>query len=306
MRLNIIANCTERKTVAPEARLSRVEPRSDGAKRADSWWNLLGHEHWKRTKAVSLYAGDHWFVVKSMQDIAGSETRLWAISAGYGLISADQEICSYSATFAPGHPDSVGDDATAAADWWTRLAGKKIPGHDQPRSLSELFERDPSDVFLVIVSPKYLGAVEDDLQTAFQVLKPSGRLVVVSSGGAPRNRLGEVFVAADGRLQKELGGTRASLVARTARQLLNSVDQHHFEIDAIRRSLKKFSTDVPEFRMPVRERSVDSEVVEFIKAALRKDHAASYTKLLHMYRHEGRACEMRRFKGLYSEAKKGN
>jgi hypothetical protein len=73
----------------------------------------------------------------------------------------------------------------------------------------------------------------------------------------------------------------------------------------MREWLGAFGAGVPEFRMPVRESSHDSEILAFIDNALRSAPLASYTKLLRMYRDTGRACEMRRFRGLYSEVRKG-
>src|SRR5438445_13309175 len=107
----ILASCTERKRLpAPRAlRLRNVRHRIAG-ERAARWWQQLMHEQTETLPATDLYAGGHWSVVRRLPEVArtrGLHPSLWVISAGYGLVAANARLRPYSATFAPGHPDSV-------------------------------------------------------------------------------------------------------------------------------------------------------------------------------------------------------
>src|SRR5258707_1212852 len=81
--------------------------------RATAWVERLASEvNTPAVRAVDLYAGEHWRVAASLPDLVidaatGTDARLWACSAGYGLIPAHAMVRPYAATLSPGHADSV-------------------------------------------------------------------------------------------------------------------------------------------------------------------------------------------------------
>ena len=127
--VNIVVTCTSRKTRDSARALSctrraRARP-SKTAHRTGS--NGLALMATRRPSRSQLYCGEYWSVVRSLPAVArdsGLTARIWICSAGYGLISPESQICSYSATFSPYERDSVtrGFDAdarrSAAQQWW--------------------------------------------------------------------------------------------------------------------------------------------------------------------------------------------
>src|SRR5438132_6811991 len=111
----ILASGTERKRrpVPTALRLADVRKRGVG-QRVSPWWQRLMVHRGDTLPATDLYAGGHWSVVRRLPEVArtrGLRPTLWVISAGYGLVPANARLHAYSATFAPGHVDSVSGDA---------------------------------------------------------------------------------------------------------------------------------------------------------------------------------------------------
>jgi hypothetical protein len=155
----ILASCTERKRlpVPPELRLGDIRVR-DVRERLGRWYQrLMGHPSETRP-ASDLYAGGHWSVVRRLPEVArrrGLRPALWVISAGYGLVPASARLHAYSATFAPGHADSVGRKGGTGGErqvWWAELALRKGPDRKAPRSITNLVCQDPSASVLVVGS----------------------------------------------------------------------------------------------------------------------------------------------------------
>ncbi len=70
----------------------------------NEWMKRLNRSAIPRYTASKLYSRLHWQESLKCVKVAqenGFDAKLWILSAGWGLISADEKICSYSATFAP-------------------------------------------------------------------------------------------------------------------------------------------------------------------------------------------------------------
>src|SRR2546426_3155713 len=186
----ILTSCTERKRLpVPTAlRLASIRDRNAG-QRAARWWQRLMDHRSDTLPATNLYAGGHWSVVRRLPEVAqtrGLRPALWVISAGYGLVPASAYLRAYSATFAPGHPDSVSGNASASGDrqaWWAALARLKGPDPKAPRSITDLVRQDSSASVLVVASAHYVDAVEPDLVSAAACLVEPERLMIITTPG---------------------------------------------------------------------------------------------------------------------------
>ncbi len=110
-RVNIVVTCTKRKRfpLAPGLRMREVQATDIGTGFA-AWIERLSTSEAETVLAGNLYAGEHWSIVRSLEDVAASsglEATVWICSAGYGLIGLDTRIKPYSATFASNHADTV-------------------------------------------------------------------------------------------------------------------------------------------------------------------------------------------------------
>src|SRR5438270_629634 len=190
--INIVVTCTSRKTRSPHARF-RVRDIRDKAiqDRAVKWIERLRAKGNLQTVASQLYCGEYWSVVRSLPAVArdsGVTPRIWICSAGYGLISPQSQICSYSATFSRYERDSVtrGFDADArriaARHWWRSISRWSGPSGSEARSLTAIARKYPHVPLLVVASPDYLQAIGQDLTGAAATLSNPQLLLIVSAG----------------------------------------------------------------------------------------------------------------------------
>jgi hypothetical protein len=241
----------------------------------------------------------------------GASRRLCG-AEGYGRRSGsfrlDTAWClpahAYSATFAPGHADSVGRDWGAGGErqaWWAELALRKGPDRKAPRSITDLVRRDPSASVLVVASVHYVHAVEPDLVEAAARLVERDRLIVITTPGRmARGPLGPHVIGAAARWQPILGGARTSLHARLAEKILEET-RDGLNKDAVRAQLELALERSPDVAQDARQQMTDDDVRGFIRQALTRDPQAVQTKLLRALRDSGRACEQSRFRRLFFE-----
>lgn len=309
--VHIIASCTERKRVPVPAdlRLRRVAEASAFV-RADRWWRRLSEHASSAVPAADLYGGDHWTVAKTLPSVAeagGFRAHLWVASAGYGLVPADAPLHSYSATFAGGHPDSVlvsSTDGAVQSDfarrWWARLSQMPGPLRRAPRTIAGIVRSDPRASILVVGSPDYMAAMEDDLISAIAEASNPDRIIVISTQGRfARGVLGQHLIPSDARLQARVGGARTSLHARVARKILEEVNEWVLGAELLQAHYRRVlasSADAPTFD---RTRLTDQQVERFIRAELRRSPDTSCTRALRALRDGGQACEQSRFKSLF-------
>ena len=219
--VHVIVTCSNRKSRPIPARLQLGQvPGSDPVERAQRWLSRLAQtEDVPQVAAFDLYAGEHWSVARGFLALhqPGEVIRLWACSAGYGLIPTEAPIMPYHATLTPGQADSV---PGAAASWWSLLSEWAGPAPENPRSIRALVAADPTAVFMFILSKSYLRACGADIAAARESVSDPDRLLIVSTGARPEGELAALMVPADARLQARFSGTRRALNARVGGHLL--------------------------------------------------------------------------------------
>jgi hypothetical protein len=303
--LNLVVACTDRKrnTGAPAVRLRDIPP---GPNRANAWAKRLRSES-SRIAAQDLYIGDHWSIAKDLPAIAakaGFEAHLWVASAGYGLVESSALLANYSATLAAGHLDSVSPsaaDGSALGTWWEALAAQPSTSDTSIRSIAQLVASAPKAALLVVASPAYVRALEDDVAAASTSASDQANILIVTGKPGPRREeLRPFWVPSDSGVQTALGGALTSLHARVARFLLErSKEPSQLSAAWAREHLDELrSKSAPALR-PERDRSTDDDVRAFINRRIAEGAKASHTGLLREYRASGRACEQSRFRDLF-------
>lgn len=310
--LHIIANCadTKRALIPGILRLGSLRTASVN-RRAIQWWDRLAKYGDEPVPALDLYAGDHWAIVKSLPVLAGDfgyRSKLWVISAGYGLVPSEALLHPYSATFTNGHPDSVARSSEEVANdtlslWWETLS--KFPGPDpeQPHSLKDLLTTARNARFLIVASPSYLRAIEKDLLSALEANSNPDRILVVTSRDGLRTKFNGNVIRADARLQASLGGARVSLNARVAAMIIMNSGTWGLDAQTLAPKLNGLIAHSPALPNYDRRRMDDEEVKGFIKKSLKQDSDVSCSSLLRILRNSQQACEQKRFKRLYWSVK---
>jgi hypothetical protein len=311
--INLVVTCTKRKTRAAIPSLTLGSVRGDTVEvRAEEWLKRLRSCHAERLPVEALYAGDHWSVVRSLASdrTRGSRVvRIWVCSAGYGLLSWTSRVSPYAATFAPGEADSVcrqGRGAGVAAanrSWWRLLSGWAGPEPGTPRSLAGLARSAPEAPLLVAASAVHLQTLLGDLAEARRELADPGQLALLSAGAEGASNLGEHLLPCDARLQRGVGGARASLNVRLARLALRELDGAKPTLSVLRALFSRLQDGRPGSVSATRVPLTDEEVKRYIRAALRKRPGQRATPLLRCLRDDGRACEQTRFAALFREVR---
>lgn len=295
--VHVIVTCANRKSraIPAEYQLGSVTGASPRA-RARQWIGRLAAADPERlVPAVDLYAGEHWSVARGYPGLSqpGETIRLWACSAGYGLVPAQARLVPYHATWTAGQYDSVPGSAPA---WWADLAAWEGPDPSQPRTVAALAAADPAAVLLLVLSKNYLGACAGDLAAAARRDSDPGRIIVVSAGGRSADGLAPLMVPADARLQARFGGTRRALNARIAGHLLAAGVRHVGEAAEM---MAKLLAEQPPIIRYDRVRQSDDEILSRIAARLASNPALSANRLLREFRDAGLACEQHRFVQLF-------
>lgn len=177
-----------------------------------------------RQPAKTTYCGRGFAEALAVAHTAGAS--LWIISAGLGLIAADQAIPAYDLTLSTTSPNSIRTRITPTpfcpARWWRQLNEAYKPG----RSLAELVQTHPNATVVITLSSSYVALVTADLAT----LPPSAhcrvRLIgLVSAQGLPP-ALQPLWMEYDSRFDgpdSPNPGTRADFPQRATRHFLEKI-----------------------------------------------------------------------------------
>ncbi len=311
--VHIVASCTDRKRLPVPQKLAFSGARDGRGDHFARWWSALVNDDSATLPAAELYIGAHWSIVRGLPSIAqasGLDARLWVASAGYGLVPADAQLHAYAATFSPGHADSVVDDdlnerVTSARAWWKRLANVPNPPGRSTRTIAGLARSTPTALLLVVASPRYVVAMEDDLCEAREYLRKPGDLLIVSGSPGPEaDALKDCWLHSSAALQPALGGALGSLHARVARRILQDAAKHGLDTKLICTQITELALAQLPVTRPERKLLDDKDVISFIRQELRRDSSATHTRLLRALRDRGRACEQGRFRRLFQQETK--
>jgi len=308
---HILVTCTKRKRreAPPRLRLGTVRcGRPDDVAR--QWVNRLQDTKTTPVLATSLYAGDHWQIAASLPTSAatcGVKADLWVVSAGYGLIPSSAMIAPYSATFSSGHPDQVvarfhqREGADVLREWWEALSRWPGPVANKPRTIAALAALTPAVPIIVVASPKYLIAIQDDLVAARTALAEPGLLIVVSAGARGKGPLAMNMLDCSSRFQASLGGALMSLNVRVARSVLEKRPPYPWTVQGFRHVLENLPMTAPTGDKSHRRAVTDDDVRQYVSKAIHENPRVRHTTLLRRYRESGYACEQKRFGRLFKE-----
>ena len=308
-RIHIVANCADRKRlqVPPQCMLRMHHARS-GLSRLASFLRTLESARGVSAVAEELYVGPYWAVVRDLPVVAASrglEASLWVASAGYGLVPGSARLHGYSATFRVGEPDSVPstDEPFSITEqltaWWAGLSEWAGPS-GKPRRIADLASAEPKAYVMVVSSPRYVQAMSEDLRSALKYLGP--RLIIVTSHRlASSDPLAANVVLSEERLLPVVEGARPALHARVARHILAGSRSSGLDAHELRSRYARLAARAGFTRVPTRKPMTDAEVKRYLRQELHRAPRLSYTRALRVLRSRGRACEQKRFKGLFGE-----
>lgn len=292
-KLTLVVNCTGRKSVQPTPELQvRDLPDLDDAARFDMWSARVQNAV-PSCELRNLYQGEAWLQSMALANDAldaGFDVELLVASAGLGLRDGSSRGPAYSATFAPGHVDTVAAGTAGVRTWWTKLAR-----FDAAISLAA----ETADSVLMVLSHNYANAMEDDLVA---LANRGGDLLLI--GGA-REIDGLPRIACDRALRSELGGTVSGLNARIARAWFGRrTAVNLYDVDDARR-WNDWTDSVRVVETFDRVPGDDDAILAHIRSLVAVDPTLSATRALRALRDSGVACEQKRFGELFRDAIRG-
>lgn len=312
LQANFVVTCTKRKKRIPEESLKLRHVRKSSIEDGfDAWKKRLNGSEHSTLPARSMYAGDHWSVATSLEQIAASSgyrAATWVCSAGYGLIGIDSEISPYSATFSSSHPDTVcrwGDGKYRRSYkeiWWQLQSEWPGPDPNAPRSIADLAAADPTRPLVVVASRDYMEGIFNDCKRARDALEDPNLLSIVSVGSRDLPGLSANLLPSDISLRLLVGGSVRALNIRYTRKILEDIGYNDLRASVLHRKCITLLDQSPKLHSISRTRTSDDEVREFILAALKQCGMIGRTALLRRFRESGRACGQDRFSRIFDTA----
>lgn len=291
----IVTNCTSKKRFVPDPRqMARTMERSDVRGLSRDWCTRrMGAG---AVAVRDLYQGRSFKMAERSAEQAGA--KLFAISAGYGLIAADDLIPPYSVTVSGDSEDNILTMAggAKASAWWEVL---------EPLT-STIGDLATLDLVMFALSAEYLLMVEADLERLKRSMH--GTLLIFACAGAAqrlRSDLAAHVMPYGNSLESGGSPVRGTGADAAQRRLLHFTTYlapalgAEFSLSEARQAVEGFAqTLLVPLRQPGRAVS-DSEVLELI-SRLRSDGVTSRTAALrHLRSVRGMACSQARFQALF-------
>lgn len=300
MNINLVASCTSSKRLSTDSLEFHRLRRGDSLAVAAEWLERCRSGDVRATPSA-LYAGGAWNLSIKSRELAAEfgEVRFSVISAGFGLVSSEEALPGYSATFAPGL-DRVGNRLTDSGTmgerhrrWWKAINATRS-GEAAP--LSRL---QSADLCLIVCGSDYIGAIRDDISELAGMCGPQ-QLVVVSVGIRPSTVEGPLracLLPVPITYERVDPGPRATINQRVALWVIRTIKQKgRWQRDELETALRdSLSTQPSESPRLMRRKPIPEEIESFIKERLMVDPGASASRLLREFRDSGLQCEQSRF-----------
>ena len=309
-RIGLVACCTRTKRLPVN---KRMVFHTLGPARA----NLLAKVWLGRAKASrdvcraeDLYCGAGWTQVckaRSLIDERLGRTTLYILSAGFGLIRANDHIPAYTATFSSDENQVArlieGNTSIAEAhrEWWHSVMEARRDG-----SSSALTELHGHDYVIVVAGAEYVKAAHDDLRR-LALTYGQDRLFIISTGAHHTSidqRVRACLLPIGVEAERMLPGPRYTLNERALVWVVEGV------ISDVSWSRKNIQTKIAEelsqyrfARMPrTNRRSVklgDEEIRQWIRLKAKTSPGIAKSRLLRDLRSTQQSCEQHRFGRLF-------
>ncbi len=252
-------------------------------------------------KASETYGGRTFS--ESMAASAQLNADLYVISAGLGLVHADDLIPNYNLTVSQGDgsiADWLSTKSMEASDWWG-LLNRKL---DKPGPLFRLAKS--SEGLLLVLPSTYLDLVsteltmmsEEMLAKIFIITSHAGQRKIASK---LRSRCLPYDERLDGALQYQ--GTRNDFPQRALKHLVSEIDFQNVPISVTQRKVLDYLKAYTKPTLPTRVKLDDQQIKQLIRKNWKKCEGKREGLLRFLRDTALVACEQKRFGTLWNEVK---
>ena len=232
---------------------------------------------------------------------------LTVISAGYGLVSEQEEIAPYSLTVVPGNTDSIARKVPRS-EWapnaWWRTLGENTPAKINLRTY---FEKREPDLILISLSAGYAYLLQDEFQDLTPDQKLRLRIFCAADSSVVLPTVVDNVMPYDARLDgpdSPIRGTMSDFSGRAlhhyARRVRDGIIRGT-DLSEDRADLMTLTKDWGYPYRPRRKRQTDGEIITFILRNWSRT-GVSTSASLRLLRESGYACEQGRFRDLFNRA----
>jgi hypothetical protein len=288
----VISNCTMRKAVGETISLRDIRLESNVIAVAQQWNELI-------SRTPPTCTARHLYKGRSTRDAAAVAAtvngELLIVSAGLGLVSAEDPVPNYDVTTAPGSELAkfLAKQGLQASDWWEAIEGQN------QRSLASVIA---SHVTYLALPSTYLQLISNQLDSAPKSALIHLRIFTSEMGQSMvPERLRACIIPYDERLESVPGfsGTRADFPQRALRHFVECLEGHKLSIEEGQQKVRNSLSPLPRRAQPQRARASDSEITALLRNQWMA-YGGSSARLLRYLRDEAKvSCEQGRFRNLW-------
>ncbi len=288
----VITSCTQRKAGLGRVDVAQLPEQASLARLVQAWRRAIAKAG-VDTDAQSLYQGRS--ILDAATVAASLSARWYVVSAGLGLVRADQPVPAYECTVAAGTDldrrlTALGCDA---AQWWNALT------ETSPAPLSRLITKAPT---LLALPSSYLRLVQDDLAQVTPVSAKSLRIFTSEAGArCLPEHLQRCAMPYDDRLESVPGyaGTRSDFAQRALRHFVERLKASGLPLEEAREAVATSLFGRPRRKRTTGRRMTDDEIRKVLQEHWTR-HSGKGTTLLRYLRSEaGISCEQKRFSRIW-------
>ena len=287
----VISSCSKRKRVPLDPTLRAKDLDRGKTREVATYWASRVAQAPATTKVKDLYGGRAF--VEASNAARASKAQLLIVSAGLGLIAAENMAPAYSLTMSRRDPDCILDKTGGtAADWWAAI--QRV----SPMQCEALQEEQ--GLILAALPSAYLSMV-----AAAWSDWPAERLRRLRLFSKERPAVGSealrsTWMPYDDRLDAidaVYKGTQGDFAQRAARHFASTIEGVRIEDD--RRAVSAALEGLASRDVPIRSRLSDVEILKIIDRDWEVVSGRSSAMLRRLRDDLVVACEQRRFKDLF-------
>lgn len=303
MKIALVVPCTKTKSrPVSEAMRFGALAKGECAQVARAWQKVASGE--SSLRAGALYCGNNWKLATRAQKHLGEPCELWIVSAGFGLVSSEEALPAYSATFAAEEnrvAEQIGGErspAVAHAAWWKAI---NVARRETETPLLSAFAE--YDRVILALSAAYLSAVRADAALLARELGPENLWLVAMETRALPPALRECAVFLNSDIENLVGGTRVTLNLRALAWWLQEIvpvagwDREAQQHEICRR-LSAVEPAPPRVAVSLSDEEVTAWIMAARAQAGEQWPSGGKTGLLRTLRASGQSCEQKRFSRL--------
>jgi hypothetical protein len=253
-KVHVIVPCASKQVNIPNELMFRNMPVLSVEDLFSEWRNTLKITQCDKVKAIDIYKGAYWQVVKDIYD--NLSNNIWIIGAGYGIVNAEDEIKPYSAVFKSENYDNIAfkfkNKNNTYLDWWKMYNKNNI-------SISNLYNED--DIFIITASYEYFKAIHQDVANIIN--KPN---VFVISPDTKIKTITPYLTPSSLWLQQIFGGNKMTISALVVKHLIEILPKYNYDKTLINYYINDLITKCkPTTRKPTATKISDEKLLNIVK-----------------------------------------